>query len=146
MFMLLYPLFMHSCCLIFIFPILFDTIFEFDTHWLHFIRYKYLQEYIVEDLQGSYFPPKLEPEHESRLKMLKLLWFTEKCKNVFLNHSCITLLLYFTVSISYAWQPCLLELGNGLYHGFFKNINLGFCQILYTPNLTVRKNEENICS
>jgi hypothetical protein len=134
-----YPLFMHSCYL---------KIFLYDTHWLHFIRYKYLQEYIVEDLQGSYFPPKLEPEHESRLKMLKLLWFTEKCKNVFLNHSCITLLLYFTVSISYAWQPCLLELGNGLYHGFFlkKYINLGSCQILYTPNPTVRKNEENISS
>ena len=32
-----------------------------------------LQEYIVEDLHGSYTPPKLDPEHEERLKMMKLL-------------------------------------------------------------------------
>lgn len=32
-----------------------------------------LQEYIVEDLHGCYAPPKLDPEHEARLKMLKLL-------------------------------------------------------------------------
>lgn len=34
---------------------------------------KILQEYIVEDLHGDYAPPKLDPEHEERLKMLKLL-------------------------------------------------------------------------
>jgi hypothetical protein len=32
-----------------------------------------MQEYVVEDLHGSYTPPKLDPEHEERLKMLKLL-------------------------------------------------------------------------
>jgi hypothetical protein len=32
-----------------------------------------MQEYVVEDLHGSYSAPKLEPEHEERLKMLKLL-------------------------------------------------------------------------
>lgn len=31
------------------------------------------QEYIVKDLHGCYTPPKLDPEHEERLKMLKLL-------------------------------------------------------------------------
>ena len=31
------------------------------------------QEYIVEDLHGSYNAPKLDPEHEERLKMMKLL-------------------------------------------------------------------------
>ncbi|KAI8570908.1 hypothetical protein RHMOL_Rhmol01G0075300 [Rhododendron molle] len=31
------------------------------------------QEYIVEDLHGCYSPPKLDPVHEERLKMLKLL-------------------------------------------------------------------------
>lgn len=39
----------------------------------YFISFKMLQEYIVEDLQGCYTPPKLDPEHEERLKMLKLL-------------------------------------------------------------------------
>jgi len=57
----------------FLFSKSFDTLFESDAQWLYFLRCKYLQEYIVEDLQGSYFPPKLDPEHESRLKMLKLL-------------------------------------------------------------------------
>ncbi|KAF8697333.1 hypothetical protein HU200_035926 [Digitaria exilis] len=32
-----------------------------------------MQEYVVEDLHGNYTPPKLDPEHEERLKMLKLL-------------------------------------------------------------------------
>uniref|UniRef100_A0A0E0AII5 RING-CH-type domain-containing protein n=4 Tax=Oryza TaxID=4527 RepID=A0A0E0AII5_9ORYZ len=32
-----------------------------------------MAEYVVEDLHGSYTPPKLDPEHEERLKMLKLL-------------------------------------------------------------------------
>ncbi|XP_059318574.1 uncharacterized protein LOC132068843 [Lycium ferocissimum] len=31
------------------------------------------QEYVVEDLRGCYTPPKLDIEHEERLKMLKLL-------------------------------------------------------------------------
>lgn len=35
--------------------------------------HSYMQEYVVEDLHGSYTPPKLDPEHEERLKMLKLL-------------------------------------------------------------------------
>uniref|UniRef100_A0A0D9X7G2 RING-CH-type domain-containing protein n=1 Tax=Leersia perrieri TaxID=77586 RepID=A0A0D9X7G2_9ORYZ len=30
-------------------------------------------EYVVEDLHGNYTPPKLDTEHEERLKMLKLL-------------------------------------------------------------------------
>uniref|UniRef100_A0A0E0LUI2 RING-CH-type domain-containing protein n=1 Tax=Oryza punctata TaxID=4537 RepID=A0A0E0LUI2_ORYPU len=32
-----------------------------------------MAEYVVEDLHGNYTPPKLDPEHEERLKMLKLL-------------------------------------------------------------------------
>lgn len=32
-----------------------------------------MQEYVVEDLHGNYTAPKLDPEHEERLKMLKLL-------------------------------------------------------------------------
>ncbi|KAL6901013.1 hypothetical protein ACP4OV_005689 [Aristida adscensionis] len=35
--------------------------------------YVVMQEYVVEDLHGSYTAPKLDPEHEERLKMLKLL-------------------------------------------------------------------------
>ncbi|KAI8023559.1 hypothetical protein LOK49_LG03G01479 [Camellia lanceoleosa] len=35
--------------------------------------FTWLQEYIVEDLHGCYAPPKLDPEHEELLKMLKLL-------------------------------------------------------------------------
>lgn len=31
------------------------------------------KEYVVEDLHGNYTAPKLDPEHEERLKMLKLL-------------------------------------------------------------------------
>lgn len=36
-------------------------------------NFNMLQEYIVEDLHGCYTPPKLDAEHEERLKMLKLL-------------------------------------------------------------------------
>jgi len=54
-----------------------EMIFHIYYIW-YFLSYiyccKYLQEYIVEDLRGCYFPPKLDPEHEGRLKMLKLLW------------------------------------------------------------------------
>nr|CAB3482840.1 unnamed protein product [Digitaria exilis] len=32
-----------------------------------------MAEYVVEDLHGNYTPPKLDPEHKERLKMLKLL-------------------------------------------------------------------------
>ncbi|RLM61148.1 putative E3 ubiquitin ligase SUD1 [Panicum miliaceum] len=32
-----------------------------------------ISEYVVEDLHGNYTAPKLDPEHEERLKMLKLL-------------------------------------------------------------------------
>jgi hypothetical protein len=32
-----------------------------------------MQEYVVEDLHGNYTAPKLDAEHEERLKMLKLL-------------------------------------------------------------------------
>jgi hypothetical protein len=38
-----------------------------------FINSFHMQEYLVEDLHGSYTAPKLEPEHEERLKMLKLM-------------------------------------------------------------------------
>jgi len=31
------------------------------------------QEYVVEDLPGGYTPPKMDPEHEQRLKVLQLL-------------------------------------------------------------------------
>jgi len=31
------------------------------------------QEYVVEDLPGGYTPPKMDPEHEQRLKMLQLM-------------------------------------------------------------------------
>jgi hypothetical protein len=31
------------------------------------------QEYVVEDLPGGYTPPKMDPEHEQRLKVLQLM-------------------------------------------------------------------------
>ncbi|KAK3161197.1 hypothetical protein QOZ80_1BG0073730 [Eleusine coracana subsp. coracana] len=31
------------------------------------------KEYVVEDLRGCYTPPKMNPEHEQRLKMLQLM-------------------------------------------------------------------------
>lgn len=67
-----------------VFSISFDTLFEHDAQYVCLFLHKYLQEYVVEDLQGCYIPPKLDPEHESRLKMLKLLWFMEQiCKFAF---------------------------------------------------------------
>ncbi|THF98215.1 hypothetical protein TEA_016578 [Camellia sinensis var. sinensis] len=35
--------------------------------------YFFASEYIVEDLHGCYAPPKLDPEHEERLKILSIL-------------------------------------------------------------------------
>ncbi|XP_039040826.1 ERAD-associated E3 ubiquitin-protein ligase DOA10-like [Hibiscus syriacus] len=39
----------------------------------HITKRELTKEYIVEDLHGSYTPPKLDPEHEERLKTMKLL-------------------------------------------------------------------------
>lgn len=42
--------------------------FHYDSY-----AFKTSQEYIVKDLHGCYSPPKLDPEHEERLKVLKIL-------------------------------------------------------------------------
>ncbi|KAL3825126.1 hypothetical protein ACJIZ3_021155 [Penstemon smallii] len=44
-----------------------------QRHYHILTKRELTQEYIVEDLGGCYTPPKLDPEHEGRLKMLKLL-------------------------------------------------------------------------
>ncbi|KAL5571492.1 hypothetical protein UlMin_021089 [Ulmus minor] len=44
-----------------------------QRHYHILIKRELTKEYIVEDIHGSYAPPKLDPEHEERLKMLKLL-------------------------------------------------------------------------
>ena len=44
-----------------------------QRHYHILTKRELTKEYIVEDLGGCYFPPKLDPEHEGRLKMLKLL-------------------------------------------------------------------------
>ncbi|KAL5058339.1 hypothetical protein RYX36_029943 [Vicia faba] len=44
-----------------------------QRHYHILTKRELTKEYIVEDLQGCYVPPKLDPEHESHLKMLKLL-------------------------------------------------------------------------
>nr|KYP51149.1 E3 ubiquitin-protein ligase MARCH1 [Cajanus cajan] len=44
-----------------------------QRHYHILTKRELTKEYIVEDLRGCYFPPKLDPEHEGRLKMLKLL-------------------------------------------------------------------------
>lgn len=44
-----------------------------QRHYHILTKRELTQEYIVEDLRGCYTPPKLDPEHEERLKMLKLL-------------------------------------------------------------------------
>ncbi|CAO2188010.1 unnamed protein product [Urochloa humidicola] len=44
-----------------------------QRHYHILTKRELTKEYVVEDLHGSYTPPKLEPEHEERLKMLKLL-------------------------------------------------------------------------
>ncbi|XP_038993983.1 uncharacterized protein LOC120117867 [Hibiscus syriacus] len=44
-----------------------------QKHYHVLTKRELTKEYIVEDLHGSYTPPKLDPEHEKRLKMMKLL-------------------------------------------------------------------------
>uniref|UniRef100_A0A5B6ZDX7 RING-CH-type domain-containing protein n=1 Tax=Davidia involucrata TaxID=16924 RepID=A0A5B6ZDX7_DAVIN len=44
-----------------------------QRHYHILTKRELTKEYIVEDLHGCYTPPKLYPEHEERLKMLKLL-------------------------------------------------------------------------
>ncbi|KAJ4708336.1 Zinc finger, RING-CH-type [Melia azedarach] len=44
-----------------------------QKHYHILTKRELTKEYIVEDLHGNYTPPKLDPEHEERLKMLKLL-------------------------------------------------------------------------
>ncbi|KAM7509429.1 hypothetical protein LguiA_019882 [Lonicera macranthoides] len=44
-----------------------------QRHYHILTKRELTQEYIVEDLHGCYTPPKLDAEHEERLKMLKLL-------------------------------------------------------------------------
>ncbi|OIW19733.1 hypothetical protein TanjilG_18543 [Lupinus angustifolius] len=44
-----------------------------QRHYHILTKRELTKEYIVEDLGGSYSPPKLDPEHEARLKMLNLL-------------------------------------------------------------------------
>ncbi|KNA03794.1 hypothetical protein SOVF_205710, partial [Spinacia oleracea] len=44
-----------------------------QRHYHILTKRELTKEYIVDDLHGCYTPPKLDPEHEERLKMLKLL-------------------------------------------------------------------------
>ncbi|KAK3121609.1 hypothetical protein QOZ80_8BG0657150 [Eleusine coracana subsp. coracana] len=44
-----------------------------QRHYHILTKRELTKEYVVEDLHGNYTAPKLEPEHEERLKMLKLL-------------------------------------------------------------------------
>ncbi|CAM8899000.1 hypothetical protein QQ045_033498 [Rhodiola kirilowii] len=44
-----------------------------QKHYHILTKRELTKEYIVEDLHGCYSPPKLDPEHEQRLKLLKLL-------------------------------------------------------------------------
>ncbi|KAF7095778.1 hypothetical protein CFC21_097866 [Triticum aestivum] len=44
-----------------------------QRHYHILTKRELTKEYVVEDLHGSYSAPKLEPEHEERLKILKLL-------------------------------------------------------------------------
>ncbi|KAF5945795.1 hypothetical protein HYC85_016023 [Camellia sinensis] len=44
-----------------------------QRHYHILTKRELTKEYIVEDLHGCYAPPKLDPEHEERLKILKLL-------------------------------------------------------------------------
>ncbi|KAF2317959.1 hypothetical protein GH714_041283 [Hevea brasiliensis] len=44
-----------------------------QRHYHILTKRELTKEYIVEDLHGCYTPPKLDSEHEERLKMLKLL-------------------------------------------------------------------------
>lgn len=44
-----------------------------QRHYHILTKRELTQEYVVEDLHGRYAPPKLDPAHEERLRMLKLL-------------------------------------------------------------------------
>ncbi|XP_013600727.1 PREDICTED: uncharacterized protein LOC106308143 [Brassica oleracea var. oleracea] len=44
-----------------------------QRHYHILTKRELTKEYIVEDLHGCYTPPKLDAEHEARLKMLKLM-------------------------------------------------------------------------
>ncbi|XP_078168834.1 RING/FYVE/PHD zinc finger superfamily protein [Carex rostrata] len=44
-----------------------------QSHYHILTKRELTKEYVVEDLHGSYSPPKMDPEHERRLKMLQLL-------------------------------------------------------------------------
>ncbi|KAI3513774.1 hypothetical protein L1887_11927 [Cichorium endivia] len=44
-----------------------------QRHYHILTKRELTQEYVVEDLHGRYTPPKLDPEHADRLRMLKLL-------------------------------------------------------------------------
>ncbi|KAH7848920.1 hypothetical protein Vadar_010264 [Vaccinium darrowii] len=44
-----------------------------QRHYHILTKRELTKEYIVKDLHGCYSPPKLDPEHEERLKVLKLL-------------------------------------------------------------------------
>lgn len=44
-----------------------------QRHYHILTKRELTKEYVVEDLHGNYTAPKLDPEHEERLKMLKLL-------------------------------------------------------------------------
>lgn len=44
-----------------------------QRHYHILTKRELTQEYVVEDLHGHYTPPKLDPEHADRLRMLKLL-------------------------------------------------------------------------
>ncbi|CAN0900862.1 hypothetical protein LINGRAHAP2_LOCUS21072 [Linum grandiflorum] len=44
-----------------------------QRHYHILAKSELTKEYVVEDLQGCYSPPKLDAEHAEKLKMLKLL-------------------------------------------------------------------------
>ncbi|XP_062214853.1 uncharacterized protein LOC133915635 [Phragmites australis] len=44
-----------------------------QRHYHILTKKELTKEYVVEDLQGGYTPPKMDPEHEQRLKMLQLM-------------------------------------------------------------------------
>ncbi|RLM93357.1 uncharacterized protein C2845_PM08G17880 [Panicum miliaceum] len=45
----------------------------FQRHYHILAKKELTKEYVVEDLRGGYTPPKLDPEHEQRLKKLQLM-------------------------------------------------------------------------
>ncbi|KAL6614937.1 hypothetical protein ACP70R_037207 [Stipagrostis hirtigluma subsp. patula] len=44
-----------------------------QRHYHILAKRELTKEYVVEDLRGGYTPPKMDPEHEQRLKMLQLM-------------------------------------------------------------------------